>query len=314
MRLSLALALSTVVCSPSLADSIPLAGEPFRPADIPIEWKATNGQKTLWVYKVVPQTFSSAVISNAMAVGSFKSLDMVKTDDKRLVRFQDHKREERVSRYLEIAPASGWMQYYDSTEAPDVATSVLGVPDPQEAERLGLDMLFKLGVDRTQLAPAPRPTGSMGISKVESSGEEHYIGLQARHIGFIRQIDGISFNGNGLAGGFWVEFGSNKRIKQFELLWRNLVPYEVREVATSAQILETIKTGKAVQPVDVNLRTAKKFTIKSLTPRYQGVPGNELQELVYPVASMNVEAEFSTNKLDFEIACPILAPKAASAK
>jgi len=305
MRLTLALVAAIAICTPSLAESIPLAGEPFHPGDSLIEWKATNNLKALWVYKVIPQNLTSAVISNAMAVGSFKSLDMVKTEDKNVLRFQDHKKEESVTRYLEISPASGWIQYYDSSQPTDVAASVQGVPDSTQAERLALEMLFKLGIDRTQIASSPRPTGAMGISKVAPNGDEQFVGIQARHIGLIRQIDGIPFSGNGVTGGFWIEFGSKARIKQFELLWRNLVPYELRNVASDSQLLDLIKKGKAVHPVDVDVKAAKKFTVKSIAPEYLGALGSERQDFVYPVASLDVEAETGTNKVAFTLMCPL---------
>ncbi len=298
----------------SPAGSAPLVGERFVVGGIPVEWQATNAYKALWVYKVVPQNFSSSVISNAMIACSFKSLNMVNVRNKKVIRFQDHKREDRVGRFLEISATSGWMQYCDMIEPTNVTASVQGVPNADECERLGLDLLLKLGIDRTQLAPGPRLGGSKGILKVLTSGEEHYVGVQTRHIAFIRQIDGFSFTGAGLGAGFWVEFGSDGRLREFELVWRNLLPYELRGVASNEQILEFIKTGRAVHSADVDLRTARRFTVKSLIPKYLGAPGGEPQEVVYPIASLDVQAEFSTNKLNLEIACPILAAEAPSTK
>jgi hypothetical protein len=314
MRCCAALALLTATCMPSLAGQIPLVGEPFVPGNTPIEWHATNAHKALWIYRVIPQNFSSAVVSNAMVAGSFRTLDLVKTGDKKLIRFQDHKRDEVVTRHLEIAPAAGHITYNDSADPPEVAASTQGVPTPVEAERLGLDLLFRLGIDRTQLASGPRPTGSMGISKVAATGEEQFIGIQARHICFIRQIDGISFTGNGLSGGFWVDFGSSGRIRQYELVWRNVVPQELRATASDAQVLAFVRQGQAVHSPDVVVRTAKKFTIKSLAPKYLGAPGDQPQDLIYPIASMVVEAELLTNNLDFELTCPIFPQKSISTK
>jgi hypothetical protein len=307
------IALLAITISSPAAPS-PLVGEPFVIGNIPIEWHATNAYRTLWVYKVIPQNFSSSVISNALVACSFKSLDMLATGDKGVLRFQDHKREEQVTRYLEISAASGWIEYSDMREPTNVTASIRGVPDANETERLGLDLLFRLGIDRTQFTPGPHSGGSKGISKILPSGQEQYIGVQTRHVTFVRQIDGFSFTGSGLGGGCWVEFGAHGVLRQFDLVWRNLLPYELRRVASDGQLLEYIKSGKAVHSTDLNLRSAKKFTIKSVVPEYLGAPGSEPQEFVYPIASMKIEAEFLTNKVDFGIACPILAPDSPSSK
>jgi len=304
--------IAIVVSSPAAPMS--LVGEPFVIGNIPIEWRTTNAYKVLWVYKVIPQNFSSSAISNAMVACSFKSLDMVATKDKGILRFQDHKREEQVTRYLEISTGSGWIEYLDMREPTNMAASIRGVPDAKEAERLGLDLLFRFGIDRTQFTPGPRAGGTKGISKILPSGQEQYIGVQTRHVTFVRQIDGFSFTGSGLGGGCWAEFGADGVLRQFDLVWRNLLPFELRRVASDSQILEYIKSGKAVHSTDLNLRSAKKFIIKSVVPEYQGAPGSERQEFVYPIASMKIEAEFSTNKVDFGIACPILAPDSPSSK
>jgi hypothetical protein len=282
-------------------------GKPFIPGNVPVEWRATNGLKTLWVHKVIPQNLSSAVISNAMVAGTLKPLDRVPQKDKSLIYFQDRKRVEEATRFLQISPQAGWIHYRETGATSGV--HIEGVPSVEEAERLGLELLFKLGIDRTQFEPGPRPNGAGGFSKIEPDGTLRFIGTNVRHICFIRQIDGISFTGNGMSGGFWVEFGNNAQPTEFELVWRNLVPYELRPVASDSQILEFVRTGKAVCSPDADLRKAKKFVIKSLTPQYLGASGDEPQELVYPLASMDVEAELSTNKLDFELTCPILAPK-----
>lgn len=276
-------------------------GQTFRPGNAAIEWKATTERKAVWVYKVMPQTaFTMAVISNAMVIGSLKSTDVVR-DDKTVIRFQDRKRNE--SRYLEIKPAVGCIEYYDS-QGKDIPSSVVGVPDSKGAERLGLDLLLRLGVDRDQIAPGVRLSTETKQSTFTNTGQETNIEVIARSFGFVRQIDGIPFR-NELTGGFWIEFASNAKVAQFNLSWRHLVPHELYEVPRADEFVHSLQNGKAIYAVEMKPCAATKFTVTSLNYFYLGKLYNDPQDFVYPVARLGVVADLGGETNSFELLCPL---------
>lgn len=311
MKLAAALSLILVMSLPSPAGQPPLVGQAFKPGDVPMEWKASPERTALWIYKVIPQTsFSLAVLSNAMAVGSFKSTDVVR-DDKSLIRFQDRKQQE--TRHLEIKPAVGSIEYYDSTGTSDMTDPLVGVPSAIEAERLGLDLLFRLGIDRSQFAPGPRESGEMKRSKISATKGEHDTEVMARHIVFVRQADGIPFMGNGLSGGLWIEYGNKAKITQFQLCWGNLVPHELRSVPSSAKMMQFLKDRRAVYAIETKPLAAKKFTVTAFTPYYLGQFSQEPQELIYPIAKLGIEADTGERKVKFDVFCPIVDGSATDA-
>jgi hypothetical protein len=81
--------------------------QPYRPGDVEIEWKvpthALRGQ--FWIYKSVPQSFSGAVISNAVVIGSFEARHLVNPHDKKAFQFQDAQRS--PTRQLRVEAAAG---------------------------------------------------------------------------------------------------------------------------------------------------------------------------------------------------------------
>ena len=90
-----------------------------------------------------------AVVSNLMSICEFDWKDMAKkTDtgipDKNLIWFSDKKA--NWTRYLEIAPSLGWIQFNADS---DSKVSTNGVPNDAEAEKLALEILFRLGIDRS---------------------------------------------------------------------------------------------------------------------------------------------------------------------
>ena len=310
----LALLLATSHLSP--AESFRLQGSAFRPGDTPVDWEAKVGREWLWVYTVIPQSFSPSVISNAMTICRFKPRDVVDGSAKGQLRFQDHKQKERVNRCLEISVPAGWMEYWDNAATSGADGPAEGVPDFKEVERLGLDILFKLGIDRTQISSAPRYKSDVKHSQMSPAGEPS-TEVQVRGMKFTRQIDGMYFLGLGSLGGLDVEFGDHAKVVGLVLVWKNLVPHELRRVATPSDMRKYVERGEGVYPAqDVRLQGANRFTVKSLIPCYWADRHGSLRdyEFAYPVASLGVEAQFATNKLDFTVVCPILAPDQAALK
>lgn len=298
------------IASASLAEipQPPLEGQPFHPSQAKIEWKAPTNDfpKKLWVYKVIPQSFSAAVVSNAMAIGSFQPRHLLNPRDKDLLQFQNSR--ERPTRYLKIAPASGWMTYYDGRAKAEMTEPIERVPDVKEAESLARDYLQKLGIDRLQVLPKRGYASDQTRAKVGKDGTDVNPEVMARGVSLVRQVDGIAFYGRGNLGGFWIDFGNKRRVAGFDLLWRNLLPADLRDTASAEEIVESIRAGKSVLPIPKDLSLAKSLTILGITAYYLGTPWEKPQDFLYPVAALKVAV--GTGEEDsFELLCPILSTK-----
>jgi hypothetical protein len=286
----------------SLAEPLRLDGKAYHP-NAPIIWAATNTlPQSFVVYKVVPQSLSQAVISNAMAIGSFKPLNLIPSTDKALLHFQDNRDKTYMTRFLKIAPAQGWMSYYDGRTG---GMPVKGVPTFEEADRLAMDYLRRLGGDPNQLAVKPRPRiEGTTTSFDKKGGHETNKVVHARGIILYREIDKIQLMGKC----FSIEFGNNAKPSMFELNWKNLQPQHRYAIASSEKIINWIKAGKAVNPdFEPILIQAKTLAVTKITPLYLGDIGGVAQEIIYPFAQLEVVANAgTTNQVNFFLHCPII--------
>jgi hypothetical protein len=108
-----------------------------------------------------------------------------------------------------------------------------------------------------------------------------------------------------------INFGSHGRIIDFSLSWRNLKLQERHQVAKPAEIVASIKAGRAVLPPQagdlLGLDNADRLRIVKLIPQYYEKPGYEPLEWVYPYADLEVVAEAAnTNTTTFYLRCPVL--------
>jgi len=290
-------------------------GERYQPpATLQVIWKATNDlPKALWVYRVIPQTFPAAVISNLLAIGNLKAGDTaVPPSDappgRNLMYFRDKRTTWNHS--LLIAPALGWIQYTD--QSGNAREPVQGVPDDAEVESLALDCLFRLGIDRSLFAEKPRSRYPAVQGKLDSHGQKLTEEVFQRGISFVRRIDGVPDAGKS----FWIEFGNRGNIKRFDLVWRNLFPHEIRPLASPKEVIALIREGRAVAPLQDFDWTASlhatQLTITDARLYYFDKPGMEPLDFMYPYAELELAAHFGTNTATFYLTCPILSSNTAS--
>ena len=216
----------------------------------------------IWSYKVVPQEFSDAVISNVMAIGPFTIADRKKLPaealllDKKAICF--HSKDD--SRWLEILPTLGYIKYYDqNAEAitvsaiKDVPEPIVGVPNESEATQLGLKYLRLLGIDNSEIA---RKAGTFELdahwAKRSRQWTDQKTGKNIDEIldygvFFTRQIDGMETSG---FGDVFVEFGNNAKLHALEVSWRNLRPYQLfDQFVPPEQVVKSIKSGQIALPL-----------------------------------------------------------------
>jgi hypothetical protein len=304
------------VCFLALADAV-FAGEglsfkgfpEFRNPQAEIVWVSRpRNPASLWIYKVVPQTYSPSTISNFMALGSFTDADRIQNDS--TLRF----RSDDKSKNLEIIPANGWVRYWDNQADSTYKKEIEGVPNNQEVERKALELLARFGIERTNLALRPGTSRPIGFGTQISS--EHFSKTQSnrvtdiinRGVMFVRAIDGVSFTGTGIGGGTKVNFGLRGQLQWFEIVWRNLQPFERGKVASPDEISRWIKDGRAVMTHRnyVNPKDVKKLTITDCAPLYMGCGGNVKQAFVYPFAQLEAIADLGYTNSPLQLYCPIL--------
>jgi len=316
MRASLIASLIALASAASAAEPFRLEtaalppGERYQPpAAVQVRWKATNDlPKALWVYRVTPQVFPSAVLSNLLAVCHLQASDIAKPPpavppDTNLVYYRDTKT--RWNHSLLITPALGWIQYMD--ESASAREPVESVPDDTEVERLALDCLLRIGIDRSLLADKPRSRYPAVQGKLDSHGQKLTQEVFQRGISFVRRIDGVLDAGKS----FWIEFGSHGRIKRFDLVWRNLVPHEIHPLASPSELIALVRAGRAVAPMQdydwAGSLQAAEIGITSVSLFYFDKPGMEPLEFVYPYAELEMSAgRRHTNASTFYLLCPIL--------
>jgi hypothetical protein len=296
----------------SPADSFQLDGVPYPSSNVEIIWKAsvTNLPTGLWIYKPIPRDFSMAVISNAMAIGSFKMLDIVNPRDTNSIQFRDKKDIWEARRRLTINPAQGAIEYNSIMPTAENRKIPTGVPTEEEGVKLAWDYLFRLGIDRSQ---AMQPHARVDI-EIMSTNHVEWEGPYQCTVGVSRCIDGVRAYG----GNFRIVFRRHAEVESIDLSWPDLVPYECHPVANVTEIINYIKNGQAVLPVPEfhfdRLADLKKLTITKITPYYFFEPATD--GLFHPFAELEATADLGKKnyrgeeKLDLILRCPILSTNA----
>ncbi len=297
----------------------------FVPANCEIVWNVPTNQmpNALWVYRTIPQHFSDKAISNLVALGSFTTRDKkritllkmasLSSEDraraKNLLAFEN----EKEGRNLQIVPADGYIDYRDQRADPATRDAIEDVPSEVATQELALKLLDQIGIPRSQLLKKPDSSEPLTFKEVRRWGHmdkqqgKRVVQNSSRGVFFIRQIEGVTFAGIGIAGGFHVRFSSHAKVAELQLVWRNLQRYKKYEIASPDQIMQWIKEGKAVMPApNVNPSDVKKLTITDISPMYMGESGEERQDFTYPFANLGTTAETGQTNIGVQLYCPVL--------
>jgi len=291
-------------------------GYQFYSKTLDVVWKSPTNQlpATARTFKVVPFTFSHAVISNLTSWGGFaetnrvvKSDDCVKPDHNTLVYQKNGNRQSLV-----IDPAEGLACLDNPMLSWEIAE---GVPDESRACFLATNILARLGIGTNELILEhgmpkawfyPGETTSRGITRRSHMGVE-----------FRRQVNGVP----GTLQYVRVEFENREQITRLEINWRGLKPSKPYPVATPQQMVAWIKEGRArVQSLEgpmgarwIQTADIKRITIVAATAHYSDATrflGGREEEIgrLYPYAVLQADAEISRD--DHEtiwLFCPMIA-------
>jgi hypothetical protein len=295
--------------APCIADSVRLQGEPFKPS-VPIKWAASDKlPNSLTIYKVIADKFSQSVSSNAMALGSLKTVNLINPPhEKGTIEFRDKREQGAANHVLRLSGHADWIEYnYNHMdEKPGV---VHGVPTVDDAEALALKYFISLGGNTNELTPKPWQHSDTTLTQLNASMQPTNKVLSARCIYLSRQIGGIDVVGNYM----WADFGNDAKLHSLHMKWTPLQSYRVQNTAGQDQLLEWLKDGKGVRPEvfqvepAADITGAKSFTIKRAFPIYGKGSESDPPGLLRPFLELLIEADTGTNKADFLVDCPILA-------
>jgi hypothetical protein len=280
----------------------PFDGSPFRPT-APITWTAsTPVPKALAVYKIATAKLPQAIISNAMTIGSFRPINLTKSQDKNQIEFRDKPGREDVTRFLKLTSTQGWAEYYDRLAG---GSPSHGVPTFEEAQKLTLRYFVLLGGNTNELPSRPWPhRESTSKTYDKPGGRLINQGVSMRSICLFRQIDGIGIIGNSLS----ADFGNDAKPITLEMNWPPLNLVERFRTASKAEILALLKSGKsfvqAWPPPDEDVTHAKSFKVKNVIPLY-GEFSSAGERWIKPYGSLLMEADMNGRAVELVVNCPI---------
>ncbi len=269
----------------------------------------------LWVYKTVPQNFPPSVISNLMSLASFSKADQ-KRPFKRPA-FQDDGlmifRNEEGTRELVISPVLGWINYRDENARSGRKEHPENVPSEEQTYQMAIEYLKRFGIDRSQLATKGDTSELRNYkdfrrkSWFDKAQNKEVEEITSRGVFFIRRVDGVDFSGIGPRGGIYVSLGNHGKIVELEIVWRGIVPFELRNTLSSEQMLGAIRNGdtKWVSHLP-NLKGIKTITITGVMPFYRGADGESDQKYIEPFTLLATSVDFGTTNVVANLECQFL--------
>lgn len=281
-----------------------------------IHWAASTNQlkAVLWVYKVYPQEFSVKGVNNLLKAGGFTNRTTSPKQGISVVNSSN-------TCSLMVNPQEGFIRYWNHFASANhwdksnhLWEVVRGLPSQKETERLGLKFLKQFGIERKDLAQ--REDGHL-ISFGEERKRSYFDRrkqknvddeILTRGIFFNRRIDGVNFAGIGIGSGCEIEFGNAAKISKFNLVWRNLQPYEQYKTKAQDEIKQSILAGDVVLTHKnfVDGRDVKSITITDCSPLYMGADEDSKQDTVSPLGKIEAIANIGTTSIDVELYCSIL--------
>lgn len=289
-------------------------GIPFTAKKVEIVWNmATNRLPAMMnVYKVVPARFSPEVISNVVALGEFAEPGKVRNALAPASEGKDCLFEEvPAHNAISISPHRGRIFYFNDKVIASWGQPVTGLPSENEVLELSLELAKRLGIKVSEFARKPDSDAFLCWRDRRTQGGNIDGKLTkretARGISLRRAIGGVSFQGVGLCGGIYVNFGNNGKIAQLDFSWRNLELKRSYPVLSRDEIAKRIKSGKAaIQIEDADPAKIRKLTITSVMPHYRGQTSAEVQTSVYPFAAIEATADLGDKTLPVTLLYPII--------
>jgi hypothetical protein len=286
-------------------------GDTFQRTNLEVRWDApTNAlPHTVWIYRLLPRTFSPEAISNLVALGGFTGKDITKSNANEVVYKSAGKHPAK-----QLAVSRGSIEYLHSINYGPTNLAE-DVPEMSQMQELTIKFLSKLGIS---LSDIERTTNGTPNFHFWEPFKEYYLpdktitNVEFRAVDFRRSIDGAAFIGGGTGGDGEIEFGEYGNIVKIDLSWRNLERYKSYPTVTRETTVEWIREGKAVYlgvPMnlgDIDWPTVKSLTIKKAELCYYAGDRLAPSDWLIPLVSLWTTVDTGHGNINVEIDCPII--------
>lgn len=292
---------------------------PHFPINAQIVWQAPTNHlpKSFWIYKrLPPHPFSALVISNAMILASLQTNGIPKPSTNDFYIWSDGNACGMRFSVFSITPASATISF-----SPGQDHSTSNVPHDDVLVKRAWVYANQFGVDSKQVELQEMTTQF----NQDENGNDLADQICGRGVFLSRLLDGISFSNygdNGGNGGFWIEFGSNGKIRAFSLVWPDLRRDALQPTASPQEIIACIRAFKTLmlpnhQETDYFQRlksfaNVKKLTVTKITPYYmEGFYGTTPTnitppQIIAPFAELKAVADFGNSNATVKLLAPIL--------
>jgi hypothetical protein len=215
------------------------------------------------------------------------------------------------TRELGIVPTYGYVYYFDRGAKAIGRQLAEHVPTEEEAYKLGLRCIQKLGLAPSEFATVGDSSELQAVKTLERAGWfDKEKGTNIEHINmqgvfFIRRVNGIDIDGIN-HGGINFEFGNHGKISRLELLWKGLEPYELHPTFTANQLIEELRSGKGKWIQSGPGPVIKKITIYEVQPLYRGIlADDEEHKFLEPYVRLETYVYNGSTNIVADFDCPI---------
>lgn len=303
-RASLALLILILCLTAGFAQSPPWManGEKIsqRP-DLKITWQADDRfPRKVWTYRLLPNRFSSKVISNTMALCSFTQKDMTaQTPDG--IKFQSAD----GLRKLAISFSTGNIHYEIPEAHYSLTNLATNVPTVKELPSIAADVLRKLGIQTSDI------TGWIGTNRIEYIepvltmfyvGDSTITNIAYRSVMFRRVVDGLPI----VAEFYGFNVGERGKIIRLSVTWPKLQRAKSYSVISSKEVIDLLRKGNAIRgPAPDNIGEIDWSSVKSVTI-IKAVPSYQIANMgLYPFLRLDALVDTGQETVEIGMDCPI---------
>lgn len=279
----------------------PFGSDYYKPLDgkgCEIIWSAATNQLpgSIKIWKVIPTQFSPSTVSNLLQIAGLKSRQRKRVDQDGVFAAKDVRffGDRNDIHQLNLIPSQGFIVISRMDARAQIPKEIpSGVPEPKAALRLTLEILEKIGIDRSELATNSDGKIQAGYTQGEVLHKDKSTGqvvtnIDERQIFLKRQIEGIPVAGS--TDGVTVHFGNEGKVGYLSVVWRNIQMERECPVPDAAGFINQIKAGHTWIPQWAESHY-KKLTITNTSLFYWENSGSEPQSQIYPFAVLHAKTD-----------------------
>jgi hypothetical protein len=270
--------------------------------NLDIHWQdAPNFPRNVWIYDLLPDTFSPAIISNAMTLCSFSEKDKIEDNTNEVV-FQNA----NGSRSLSISFSSGEIQYETPERRYSPTNLAVDVPQLSQLPLIATNLLSQFGIHSSDI------TGYFDTNKIEYLapamtlfyvGDDTITNIPYRTILFKRVVDGMPIAHR------YSRFnvGEHGTVSKISVTWPTLKRAKSYQTVSPSDVIKFLRAGDAVRgPVpttvgDIDWPSIKSLSIKKAIPSYQ-MDGGRL----YPFLYLDAIVDLGSGTVEIGMGCPLI--------